>query len=199
VDGSTGLAYVASSEFGLSVVNVSNPGAPVVVGAANGPFYGQRVAVSGGLGVVACRSLGMKVVDLATVSAPRTIGSLPDNVDAVDLVGQTAYALVTGAGQPVPGRSRGREPGDAVESDDRRPRVARHGRVGPRGRGLACLRRGGHERSDRGQRREPECTGRRRHLEHAGNASDVTVANGYAYVADGRPCWWSTSATRATP
>src|SRR5207253_730279 len=40
VDPGTGLAYVASSEFGLTVVNVANAAAPAVLGAASPPFYG---------------------------------------------------------------------------------------------------------------------------------------------------------------
>src|SRR3989442_468039 len=51
VDGTTHRAYVASREFGLSVVNVSTPSAPMVIGASNPPFYGQRVAVAGTLAV----------------------------------------------------------------------------------------------------------------------------------------------------
>src|SRR6185503_9934812 len=90
IDATNGLVYVASGEFGLSVVNASNPNAPVVIGAANPPFYGQRVAVSGALAVVGGRSLGMKVVDLTTPSAPITVGELSGDVGAVDLVGQTA-------------------------------------------------------------------------------------------------------------
>src|SRR5579862_2956514 len=52
VDGAANLAYVASAEFGLSVVDVSNPSQPAAIGGANPPFYGSRVAVSGSLAVV---------------------------------------------------------------------------------------------------------------------------------------------------
>ena len=64
VDAARGLAYVASSEFGLAVVSVANPSAPVVLGAANPPFYGDRVAVSGSLAIVTGNSLGLRVVDV---------------------------------------------------------------------------------------------------------------------------------------
>src|SRR5205814_1690377 len=58
VDPGTGLAYVASSEFGLTVVNVANAAAPAVLGAASPPFYGDHVAVSGSLAVVTGRAPG---------------------------------------------------------------------------------------------------------------------------------------------
>jgi hypothetical protein len=100
VDATTGLAYVASREFGLSVVNVSNPSAPVAIGAANPAFYGQRAAVSGTLAAVSSGALGMQVVDLTSPTAPRTVGQLSANVSAVALAGQTAYALVVVPGNP---------------------------------------------------------------------------------------------------
>ena len=100
VDATTSLAYVASREFGLSVVNVSNPSAPVAIGAANPAFYGQRVAVSGTLAAVSAGSLGMQIVDLTSTTTPRTVGTLNANVSAVALAGQNAYALLLVPGNP---------------------------------------------------------------------------------------------------
>src|ERR1035437_6259449 len=59
IDPSTGLAYVASVQFGLAVVNFPNPAVPVVIGAASPAFYGEHVAVSGGLATVISGPLGM--------------------------------------------------------------------------------------------------------------------------------------------
>src|SRR5438067_2166821 len=60
VDAARGLAYVASSEFGLAVVSVANPGAPVVLGAANPAFYGHHVAVSRSLALVTGHSVRLR-------------------------------------------------------------------------------------------------------------------------------------------
>src|SRR5947207_2286528 len=96
VDGTTHRAYVASREFGLSVVNVSTPSAPMVIGASNPPFYGQRVAVAGTLAVGTAGGLGFRVVDLTRPTAPRTVGSLSGTFSGVAFAGTTAYATVAG-------------------------------------------------------------------------------------------------------
>src|SRR5437773_2259256 len=64
VDSTSGLAYVASIQFGLAVVDISNPVAPVVIGAANPPFYAEHVAVSGAVATLISGQFGMQVVDL---------------------------------------------------------------------------------------------------------------------------------------
>ena len=100
VDPGTGLAYVASSEFGLTVVNVANAAAPAVLGAASPPFYGDHVAVSGSLAVVTGNSFGLKIVDVSVSSAPRTIGSLSGTMRGAAVAGRFAYALNVVPGNP---------------------------------------------------------------------------------------------------
>src|SRR5436309_578141 len=100
VDAARGLAYVASSEFGLAVVSVANPSAPVVLGAANPPFYGDHVAVSGSLAIVTGNSLGLRVVDVSVPSAPRPLASLSGTMRAAAMAGQLAYALNVVPGNP---------------------------------------------------------------------------------------------------
>ena len=100
VDAARGLAYVASSEFGLAVVSVANPGAPVVLGAANPPFYGDHVAVSGSLAIVTGNSLGLRVVDVSVPSAPRPLASLNGTMRAAAIAGQLAYVLNVVPGNP---------------------------------------------------------------------------------------------------
>ena len=74
VDSATNLAYVASAEFGLAVVDVSTP-APTGGRRRRQPaFYGARVAVSGSLAVVGSASLGMTVVDVSVPAAPKIRG-----------------------------------------------------------------------------------------------------------------------------
>ena len=83
VDSATNLAYVASGEFGLAVVDVSTPSQPVAVGGANPPFYGARVAVSGSLAVVGSASLGMTVVDVSVPAAPKVVGFMSGTINGV--------------------------------------------------------------------------------------------------------------------
>jgi hypothetical protein len=105
VNNTTNLAYVASAEFGLSVVNVSNAAAPVVLGAANPPFEGFQVAVSGSLAAVDAGVSGFDVVDISNPSAPKTVGlltatTLGGTVTGVELKGTVAYVLVSIPGNP---------------------------------------------------------------------------------------------------
>jgi hypothetical protein len=105
VNDTTGLAYVASAEFGLSVVNVSNAAAPVVLGATNPPFEGFQVAVSGSLAAVDAGVSGFDVVDVGNPSAPKTVGlltatTLGGTVTGVELKGTVAYVLVSIPGNP---------------------------------------------------------------------------------------------------
>jgi hypothetical protein len=101
VDAVSGLAYVTSDEFGLSVVDVTNPQQPTVLGAANPAFTGSRVAVGGSLAVVTAGSAGLKVVDVSVPTAPRTVGSLTGSMAAVAMAGHYAYALLTVPGNPA--------------------------------------------------------------------------------------------------
>jgi len=102
VDPATGLVYVASSEFGLAIVDVSNPTTPVALGGANPPFAGSRVAVSGSLAVLAGSSPGpsLLVVDVTDPTAPSTRGALTGTFTGVAVAGRYAYALQGVAGNP---------------------------------------------------------------------------------------------------
>jgi hypothetical protein len=101
IDPSTGLAYVASVQFGLSVVNISNPGNAVVIGTANPSFYGEHVAVSGGLATVISGQLGMQVVDVSHPASPRTLGFMGGTFRAGTMAGQYAYLAETISGNPA--------------------------------------------------------------------------------------------------
>ncbi|TMA38747.1 MAG: hypothetical protein E6J79_05780 [Deltaproteobacteria bacterium] len=184
LDGARGLAFVASAEFGLAVVNVANPSAPVVLGAANPPFYGDRVAVSGSLAVVTGNSLGLKVLDVSSPSAPRAIASLSGTMRDAAVAGQFAYALNVVAGNPA--RS------DLVVIDLRVPGTAAVvGRV-TLGLEAAALRvvgtvayvaagAAGLEIVDVSNPSLPTVVGT---ADTPGTATGVAVVNGRAYVAD---------------
>ena len=91
----TGRVYVTSDEFGLSVVDVSHPAAPVVLGAAIPDFAGSKVAVSGPLAlVVGAGQFGLVVLDVQDPSTPTPIASLSGEFTGVAMAGQYGYALL---------------------------------------------------------------------------------------------------------
>lgn len=185
VDDATGLAYAASAEFGLSVVDVSSPSAPVAIGAANPAFFGQRVAAAGGLAVVSGGSLGMKVVDLTVPTAPQTVGALSANVSAVALVDRTAYALVV-----VPGNPAHVDLGVVSLGTPASPTIVGRLTLPVGGSDLEVVGSlayvtagsGGLQIVDVGNPTAPAVIAV---LDTPGIAAGVAVANGYAYVADG--------------
>jgi hypothetical protein len=185
LNAAAGLAYVASTEFGLSVVDVHTPGAPVAIGAANPPFYGQRVAASGTLAVVGARSLGMNVVDVTTPARPTTVGQLAGDVSAVALVGQTAYALLV-----VPGNPSHVDLAVVSLANPASPTITGRVTLGMEGLdlkvvgSLAYVAAGsaGLQIVDVSHPTAPAVV---RVVDTPGSAASVVVANGRAYVADG--------------
>jgi len=98
-DPARGLAYVASDEFGLTVVDVSNPNDPVALGALNPPLFGSSLAASGSLVAVNTND-GLQVVDVSDPALPVTIGTLGIFGTGVATTGQYAYVRVPVAGNP---------------------------------------------------------------------------------------------------
>lgn len=79
-----GLAYLASEEFGLAVVDPNGAGGARVLGSSDVPFHGEHVAVQGNRAVVAgLSSLGRShfwVLDISTPDAPEVVGEFPTSV-----------------------------------------------------------------------------------------------------------------------
>jgi len=101
VDASAGLAYVASAEFGLSIVDVSTPSQPSVVGVASPSFYGEHVAFSGDLAVVSSGSLGFEIVDISRPRAPQVASSVSGSTLDAAISGHYAYVLQVVPGNPA--------------------------------------------------------------------------------------------------
>jgi hypothetical protein len=97
----TGRILVASIQFGLAVADVGAPSAPRVLGVANPPFYGERVAASGPLALVSGNSMGLRVVDVSDPTDPAVIGSLAGTFKGVALSGQYGFAIQVVPGNPA--------------------------------------------------------------------------------------------------
>jgi hypothetical protein len=98
------LAHVVA-DFSLRTIDVSNPAAPVEVGAINTPGRASAVAVAGGLVYVGVENssvdLGsLRVIDVSIPAAPAELGaiSLFDRVTNVAVVGGLAYVATGGSG-----------------------------------------------------------------------------------------------------
>jgi len=185
LNAAAGLAYVASTEFGLSVVDVHTPGAPVAIGAANPPFFGQRVAASGTLAVVGARSLGLNVVDVTTPTRPTTVGQLAGDVSAVALVGQTAYALLV-----VPGNPSHVDLAVVSLANPGTPTIAGRVTIGMEGADLKVVGSVAYVAAGSAglvmiDVSNPAAPAVLRTVDTPGSASSLVVAGGRAYVADG--------------
>ena len=88
---SQGYAYVAASEAGLAILDISDPVRPSLLGSrATGAIVGD-VAVQGGYAYCA-DSQGLKVIDIGNPSVPSLVGSyeaIPCN--SVEVAGQRAF------------------------------------------------------------------------------------------------------------
>lgn len=93
------IAYVAD-DFGLRLIDVSDPAAPVEVGSLELPRYAERVAVSGARAYVTSSvSLDpdlLHVIDISDPTAPAELAAieLADDPDGLAVVGGRAYVGV---------------------------------------------------------------------------------------------------------
>jgi len=84
-------AYVVGT-FGLKVVDISDPKAPVVVGGADTPAPGHDIAISGMFAYVADDTSGLQVVDISNPLSPLIVGSV-DAEDAESYNGALGVAV----------------------------------------------------------------------------------------------------------
>jgi hypothetical protein len=69
-------AYVADYDFGMQVIDVSNPTFPRIVGSIDTPGLTRDVAVTGDYAYLADDHSGLQVVDVADPSYPQIVGSV---------------------------------------------------------------------------------------------------------------------------
>jgi hypothetical protein len=183
VDRARGLAYVASVQFGLAVVDVSTPAAPIAIAGAVPPFYGEQVAVDGALAVVSGNAAGLRVVDVSVPTAPRTVGLVPGTIKDVARAGRYAYALLVIPGNP--------ESTDLVVVDLADPsapviaaRLRLAGGLGLELQGSLAYVAAGTAGLQVVSVADPLAPSLLGTVNTPGTAYAVTVSNGYAYVAD---------------
>ena len=105
---SSGLAYVASGDSGLSIVDISDPTAPVEVGTLGPPDVADDVFVSKGTALVVDWDEGLRIVDVSDPSAPVQLSAFALNTrdylltawNAV-LSDGVAYLAASGVGAPI--------------------------------------------------------------------------------------------------
>ncbi len=93
-----GLAYVADGTSGLQIIDVSNPAAPVQLGALDTPDLARDVAVVGGLayvaeGAVDFSSSALQIIDVSNPAAPVELGAIDIlfRANDVEVVGGLVY------------------------------------------------------------------------------------------------------------
>ncbi len=85
--------FVAAGEDGLRVVDVSDPAAPVEVGAVADLTGTRAVVVQEGHAYLARGAAGMAIVDVTDPTAPQLVGSLAEDATDVAVFGDRAYLV----------------------------------------------------------------------------------------------------------
>ncbi len=88
------LAYVADGRSGLRIIDVSNPAAPVEIGALDTPSSGRAwdIEVVGDLAYVVGGNPGLRIIDVSIPALPVELGALDTSYARdVKVVGDLAY------------------------------------------------------------------------------------------------------------
>lgn len=86
-------AYVADGATGLTVVDISTPGLPKIVGSVDTPGSAGAIALSGSYAYVADFTSGLVVIDISNPASPSIVGSVdtPGYALGVFISGSRAY------------------------------------------------------------------------------------------------------------
>ncbi len=91
-----GIAYVTCGEWGLFVVDMSNPAAPLLLGAVDTPGAAHDVAVAGSYAYLADGASGLQVIDVSKPSLPRLRGKVDTEGRAYDVALAGSWVYVAG-------------------------------------------------------------------------------------------------------
>ncbi len=84
-------AYVADGQYGLKVLQLTDPANPVLVGSYSTAGSARGIDVEGDYAYVADAVNGLFIIDVSTPSSPVLKSSLPTTALKVDVVGNYAY------------------------------------------------------------------------------------------------------------
>jgi len=98
-----GYAYLADSDSGLTIVDVSDPADPQVVTTVDTPGTAYGIDIAGGIAYVADYGGGLRLFDVSNPTVPSALGSIDTPGDARKVVvsGTTAFVADDAAGLTV--------------------------------------------------------------------------------------------------
>ncbi len=174
-------AYVADEDFGLHIIDVSDPAHPAEVGFYDTPGDDFDVAISGGYAYVADGLSGLRVIDVSDPAHPAEVGFYDTPGDAFDVAISGGYAYVAdrGAGLRIIDVSDPAHPAEVgfYDTPNQAQGVAVSG-----GYAYVAVRQAGLRVIDISDPAHPAEVG---YYYTPGYAWGVAVSSGYAYVADG--------------
>jgi hypothetical protein len=174
------LAYVADDSYGLQIIDVSNPAAPVRLGGYDTTGSAYAVAVSGSLVYVADGSSGLQIINVSNPAAPVRLGGYDTagSANGLAMSGSLAYVADGSSGLQIINVS---NPGAPV----------RLGGYDTAGSAYGVAVSGSHAYVSDGSSglqiidvSNPAVPVRRGGYDTAGSARSVTVTGTVAYVAD---------------
>jgi len=101
---SGGVAYVADSDYGLQVIDASDPGHPTLLGAHDTPGYAYGIVVSGGVAYIADGGYGLQIIDVSDPAYPSFLGAYDtagSERNDVAVSGDVAYVADGGYGLQI--------------------------------------------------------------------------------------------------
>ena len=87
-------AYVADTDAGLRVIDISNPASPTEVASCDTPGSAWGVAVSGSYAYVADTDSGLRIIDISNPASPTEVGSCDTAGYVWDVAVSGSYAYV---------------------------------------------------------------------------------------------------------
>lgn len=103
IDVSGNYAYVADGNSGLTIINITNPAEPKIIGTYTGPYESPAysVAVAGKHGYVTNEFPGnLEIIDISNPSSPKLVGNYDTsdngNANSVAISGNYAYVAAGG-------------------------------------------------------------------------------------------------------
>ncbi len=97
------LAYVASGNSGLEIIDITNPAAPILTGSYNTPNLANDLQVVGNLAYVADLGSGLQIINVTNPAAPTFVGSYntPSNAYSLHVVENLAYVADDASGLQI--------------------------------------------------------------------------------------------------